>query len=71
VLELALAGDGEDVVLELNIDVAVRQSRQVSAKQAPICGLDEIHGRKPAPGHPVAPGSLLGLRRRASLPMRP
>src|SRR5215212_2706867 len=57
VLGLALAGHGKDVVLELEVDVALGEPRQVSAQDEVVVGLDQVHRRQPAaraavPGRP-------------------
>src|SRR4051812_28052672 len=52
VLGLALAGDGEDAVLELDAHVLLGQAGEVGAQDEVIVGLDEVHGRQPAPQRP-------------------
>src|SRR3954469_5054368 len=59
VLGLALAGHGQDVVLELDRDVLLRQAGQVRPQDEVLVGLDEVHRRDPPPG-----GSAVAARRR-------
>src|SRR4051812_44899859 len=59
VLGLPLAGDGQDVVLELDRDVLLREAGQVGAQDEVLVGLDEVHGR-----HPAADAAAVGAGRR-------
>src|SRR5829696_8916285 len=57
VLGLALAGHGQDVVLELDGHVGLRHARQVGAEDELLLGLEQIHRRGPAArGRGVARG---------------
>src|SRR3954471_15870727 len=51
VLGLALAGDGQRAVLELDLDVLLRHAGEVGAQDEVVTGLDEVHGRHPAAQH--------------------
>jgi hypothetical protein len=59
VLDLALAGNGERAVLELDVHVLLGHAGQIGAEDEVIAGLDEVHGRHPA-AHDV-PGSARRL----------
>jgi len=54
VLGLALAGDGEDVVLDLDRHVVLGQTRKVRAQDVVVVGLDEVHRRQPAAARALA-----------------
>src|SRR4051812_49486926 len=51
VLGLALAGDGQRAVLELDLDVLLRHAGEVGAQDEVVTGLGEVHGRHPAAQH--------------------
>src|SRR5579884_1626987 len=48
VLGLALARDRQDVVLELDLYVALGQAGQIGPEYEVILGLDDVHGGNPA-----------------------
>src|SRR5947209_7558927 len=64
-LGLALAGDREDVVLELDVHVLLGQARQVGAEYEVIPGLDEVHR-----GDPPPQGARIAVPRRRRLEKR-
>src|SRR3954447_662649 len=47
VLGLALAGDGERAVLELDVDVGLAHAGEIGAEDEVLAGLDEVHRRHP------------------------
>jgi hypothetical protein len=49
VLGLALAGDGEDVVLDVDVNVVLGEPGKVGLEHELVVGLDEIHRGDPAP----------------------
>ena len=49
VLGLALARDGQDVVLELDVHVALGHAGQVGPQHEVLVGLHDVHGGNPAP----------------------
>jgi hypothetical protein len=51
-LVVTLAGDGEDVVVDLDRDVVLAHPGEVGAKQVMVLDLDEVHRRAPALGAP-------------------
>src|SRR5262249_8402386 len=50
VLSPALAGEREDVVLDLDRDVVLLQARQVGPQDEALVGLDQVDVRHPATG---------------------
>src|SRR3954471_22219889 len=48
VLGLALAGDGQRAVLELDVDVVLAHAGEIGAEDEVLAGLDEVHRRHPA-----------------------
>src|SRR3954447_4273491 len=47
VLGLALAGDGQRAVLELDVDVVLAHAGEIGAEDEVLGGLDEVHRRHP------------------------
>ena len=63
VLGLALAGDRERAVLDLDLEVLLGHAGEVGAQDEVLGRLDEIHGRDPAADATVAWRPAAGRRR--------
>ena len=63
-LGLALAGDGQHVVVELDVDVLLGQTGQVGAQDELVLGLDQVHRRQPAAGTPTPPFAAVGASKK-------
>ena len=61
---LALAGDGEHIVLELDADILGRHAREVRAQDVAIVGLHKVHRRNPPAWRDGAAASRLRIEER-------
>ena len=53
---LALAGERQDVALELEVDVLLAEAGQVGREHVVLLGLDQINRRDPAAGRTAVAG---------------
>src|SRR3954452_9720054 len=56
-LGLALAGDRQDVILDLEVDVLLGDAREVGTQHEVVLGLGQVHRRHPATG-PATRGAV-------------